>query len=217
MAENFDQTRIRSPFTTVDGSETVVLNQGGETKGGFLSVIRTWILDSLSITKSQIQDSTEFGRSLLELEDTGDLNALVVHPTPYTPPETATQQEIEDGVEEGERMFSPSLLVSAIAYHTRKQIPLSITSSRAITLSDIGMILVCDALDEIDITIPVFPGFEEGSFHVVNLGADPVNIVVSGGATLIDSTGEISEYEVTQYSCVELIYIGDDTWYVGVK
>lgn len=44
MSENFDQIRSRSPFTSVDGSETIVLNQNGVTKGGFLSVLREYIL-----------------------------------------------------------------------------------------------------------------------------------------------------------------------------
>lgn len=213
MAENFDQTRTRAPFTTVDGTETIVLNQGGLTKGGFLSVLRTWILDSLTVVRSQISDATAFGRDLLGLADATALNDLIVHPTPYLPPVTATSEELELGTETDERMFTPSLIVEAIAFHTAPKNPQAIEESIEITEDEVGGILVCDAADEIDITLPELIGLQRGAIQVINLATDPVSIVTDG-TTLIDGTGTIVDKTVIQYEHAELIYLGDNTWYV---
>lgn len=206
MAENFDQTRQRSPFTSVDGSETIVLNQGGVTKGGFLSVIKDWILDTLTVTRSQIDDATGFGRDLLAVEDATELTSLVEFPA------VATATELEEGTVQSLRMVTPQLVVGAINFHAGK-VPFAIDANTIIDEDDLSSILVCDAIAAISITVPVMVGVQHGSLQVINLAPDPVSILTDS-TILIDSTGTIVNKDIAQYEHVELIYLGDDTWYI---
>lgn len=206
MAENFDQTRARSPFTSVDGSETVVLHQDGVTKGGFLSVLRDWIVEGLQVVTDQISNATAFGRNLLQLDDRAALNGLIDFPS------TASSGELEEGTQEEIRSLSPSLLVEAIAFHTAPKNPQSIDSNHVISDDDVNSILVCDATSEIDITLPVIAGLQRGAIEIINLADTPVSIIPDS-VIIIDSTGATLELTVEQYAYQVLIYLGDDTWY----
>lgn len=210
MAENIDQIRQRSPFTTVDGTESILLQQSGVTKAGFLSVIRTWILDTFQINRDQINDATEFGRDLLTLEDAVDLNLLITHP-PLPP--SATQAEMDAGTETASRMYSPSILIDAIQSRVPlPKIPQSIDVDTTLTNGEIGSVLVCDASQEITVTVPQL-ALTYGTVQIINLAASPVSIEPDN-TTLIDGTGTIIEKSIVQYEHVELIFLGNNTWYV---
>lgn len=205
MAENYDQIRVRAPFTTLDGTETMTLSQGSTTKGGFLSVLKAWVLNNLTIEAEQIDDATTFGKDLLVLEDAAELQGLL------TLPELATTPEMEAGTEDEERAMSPELVVEAIKHHTANT-PVGVTADKTLTLADISDVLVCDAVGNIEITVPVLARLTNGKIHIINLSADTVSIILDD-TTLIDTTGDIVSKDIAQFAHVELIYMGDDTWY----
>lgn len=212
MAENYDQIRTRSPLTSLDGTETFTVNQGGLTKGGFLSVLRDWIVSTIQVTRAQISDATAFGRSLLGLDDKDALlEVLEIEPAAAI----ATSAELEAGTETGVRSLSPSLVVEAIAFHTAKD-PHFVDADTTLTEANVGEVLVCDSDEAIEVTVPVL-AITTGKFQIINLALDAVTILPGSGVTLLDNTGNKTEIEVVQYAHVEFIYISDDTWYLRVQ
>lgn len=204
MSENYDQIRTRAPFTTLDGSETLTINQGGATKGGFLSVLKAWVLDSLTVTRAAISDATAYGRTLMGLADVAALKTEVL-------PAAATPIELEEGTVEDARMFTPNLIVDAIAFHTAPKAPQFIEENTTISESHIGSILVCDAPAAIDVTVA---DLTAGQFELINLAVDAVTIEPDVDVIFMDSTGTIVSKTVAQYAHVRVSFIGNSTWYI---
>lgn len=195
MARDFDQIRTDSPFTSLDGTETIVLNQGAITKGGFLSVIREWIQSTIG---------TPFGRSLLQLGELSDLTDL-------TTLQTATEQEMQEGTEEELRSVSPALITQAFENIVQRPNEL-IDDDAVLTDGHMRRLLVCDAAAPIEVDLFV-PSSGMGYFWLVNLSEDPV---VIGTDTLSILTPQGPEIEVTvpQYGFVNAVFLGSDTWYI---
>lgn len=61
--KTIDQIASDSPFTTLDGSENVVINQESVTKGGALNILKDWILSEVS--SDTITDASTIGKALL--------------------------------------------------------------------------------------------------------------------------------------------------------
>lgn len=204
MSENYDQIRTRAPFTTLDGTETLTINQSGSTKGGFLSVLKTWVLEGLTLTRAAISDATAYGRTLMEMADADALKTEVL-------PAEATSLELEEGTVEDARMFTPNLIVDAIAHHTAPKVPQFIEENTTIADSHLGAILVCDAPGAIALTVA---DLTSGQFEVINLAVDAVSIEPDVDVVFMDSTGTITSKTVAQYAHVRVSFIGNSTWYI---
>lgn len=195
MARDFDQIRTDSPFSALDGTETIVLNQGAITKGGYLSVVREWIQSTIGTT---------FGRSLLQLDELTDLTNL-------TTPQTATQTEMEEGTEEELRSMSPALVSKAIENVVQRSNELV---DDDVTLTDDHMrrLLVCDAPNAIEVDLAV-PSTGAGFFWLVNLSVEPV-VIGSDTLSILTPLGPELDVTIPQYGFVNAIYLGADTWYI---
>jgi len=61
--KTIDQIATDSPFSSLTGTENVVLNQSGVTKGGAVSILKTWILSG--VESDTISDATATGKALI--------------------------------------------------------------------------------------------------------------------------------------------------------
>lgn len=195
MARDFDNIRNESPFTSLVGDETIVLNQGGVTKGGFISVVREWVSNTIG---------TDFGRSILGMADRDALLEQSTH-------DLATTQEMADGFEEDPRSMSPLLVRQAIDAVCRRP-NLAVETGAQLGEEHLYRLLVCEADTAISLILPEDSG-NEGFMYVVNLGGEDVTID-AGISTLVGATGPISEIIVEPYGFVEIHSLGNATWYV---
>lgn len=205
MAENFDDIRLRSPFTTVDGSETLIINQGGSTKGGFLSVLLNWIRDNLTVAPNNIgSPATAYGRGLLSTESRDTLRTEAA-------PVTGTDVEFANPANNSIRSISPSLLATAVVTHAQKT-PQAITVSTTLTSSHLGRILVCDTSSAITLTLPTIAGIARGEIQIINLGTGIVTLTSGAGITFLSDTGTIANKAIARYKSVQVFFLGTNRW-----
>lgn len=93
-AENYDQIRTRSPISTLTGSETFLVQDAGVTKGGFVSIIRAYVLNGLEVLSDAISDATDVGKALLKATDKAAARSAIDASPIYS---TVTQTEAETG------------------------------------------------------------------------------------------------------------------------
>lgn len=205
MSENFDDIRLRSPFSSVDGTETLILNQGGTTKGGFLSVVLNWVRDNLTVNPANIgSPATAYGKGLLE---TASREALRTEAAPIT----GTEVEFANSTLTAVRSVTPALLATAVVTHAQKT-PQAITATTSITNAHLGRILVCAASSAITLTVPTIASLARGAIQVINLGSSNVTLASGAGITLTGSTGTIATKVIPQYGRVEALYLGSNRW-----
>lgn len=205
MAEDFDDIRMRSPFSSVDGNETIVLNQNGTTKGGFLSVMLNWIRDNLTVTPDNIAaPATSYGRNILTIANQAALRNEAA-------PAIVTESDLLTGTLTQVRSLTPALLTSAIISHSQKT-PQAITSATTLSTAHLGKILVCDATGAISLTLPTITGMTRGAFEVINLASSNVTLTPGAGITFIGDTGTIANKVIPQYAQIKAFWLGSNRW-----
>ncbi|QFR56730.1 hypothetical protein CPT_Mendera_204 [Stenotrophomonas phage Mendera] len=93
-AETYDQIRARSPIDTLQGTELILVQDGGVTKGGFVSILKSYVLNGFTILADAISDATSVGKSLLKATDQAAARSAIGAAPVYT---TVTQTEAEEG------------------------------------------------------------------------------------------------------------------------
>ena len=198
MARNYDQIRTESPFTVLDGTETVTLNQGGITKGGFLSIVRSWIANTIGTT---------FGRSVLNMANIAALQTAVL-------PATASDVDLETATEEDPRQMSPSLLAGAILYHAKVREALQIADNIVLDEGDLDRIIISDGVAAVEVELPAIADIDTSYYFVlINLAEDAVTLTPVG-TTLIGTSGALVDVTIPQYGSIDALYLGSDTWYI---
>lgn len=180
--KSFDDIRIEEPLGPLDGNETFVVNQGGVTRGGFLSVLRSWLQTTIQLTISNITDIS---------------NVL---------PVAGTAAEIVAATETAARTFSPKTIADGV-YQT----PIVITSATTLDAASCRRrTIVTDSATAFALTVPTLTLPLGVEFSVVNKGAGTVSVTPSTGVPINGS--DSLPIDVLQYEHVTFTYVATDTW-----
>lgn len=207
---NLDQIRTDNPITSLDGTETFIVNQGGDTKGGFLSDLLEWIASVIEIPVAQITEAGTYAATMLGFDDLEDAQATLL-------PAAADAAAIITGTSEDLASFTPKVISDAVLELLDDALipvaPLDVDADATLTDNIIGRTVVCDGAAAVELTLEQLALPPGTKFKVINLAVDDVT-VTPDAVTLIDSTGTITDLTLTQYSSAIFEYIADDTWYI---
>lgn len=207
---NFDQIRVDRPINPLDGTETFIVNQGGVTRGGFLSALLAWIQNTIEVSVDAISESGSYASTILGFDDLEDARATLL-------PDDGTAEEILTGTETEARIWSPDVLADAIDEIVTEAvaIPGPVLVNDDVTL-DGGIarnLVKCNPTEAIVVTLPALALPEGTPFKIINLENFDVT-VTPASVTLIDSTGPIVDLVLSQYDSANFTYIDEDTWFV---
>lgn len=211
MAKTFDQLRTDHPITTLDGTETFVVQKLGITGGGFLSVLRDWILNSVNALA--ITDSTSVGRAVLTAVDAAAARTAISAQQALA---TVSQVDAEAGTSTTVYNWSPERVRQAIEAAPKATVKVVDPGNITATSSYANRTTVIDSSTAIDFVLPS-SGTEFGSkdtIRLINLGTGTVT--VTGGASLIVSgTGVETEFDLATNKMVTLYNLTGNEWFLS--
>ena len=206
MARNYDQIRVASPFSTLTGAETITLNQSGVTKGGFLSVIREWLQNTINLNMSRIE-ATPFFRGLADLDDADELKTLVL-------PEVASQSTLDTGTSTTPVLVTPLRLATMVDNRTAPKTVLVVTNTYTINAAALNRTIVCNRSSAFGVSLPLIAGvLTSDKFSMINRGAGKVTVTPTT-VTFLTKAGAASTIELDQNKSIDAQYIGSNIWYI---
>lgn len=211
MAKTLDQLRADHPITSLDGTETFVVQKLGVTGGGFLSVLREWVL--ASVNALAITDSTAVGRDVLTATDAAAARTAISAQQELT---TVSQVDAEAGTSSVEHNWTPERVRQAIDAVPKATVEVVDPGNIAPTASYANRTTVIKSSTAIDFTLPS-SGTEFGpkdSIRLINLGA--ATVTITGGVKLyVSGTGVETEFDLVTNKMVTLYNLAGNEWFLS--
>lgn len=212
MSKNYDQIRTSSPLSTLDGTETFTVNQSGVTKGGFLSLLKTFIKSGF--VAADVTNSTSTGRDVLTAANAAAGRTALGAQATLTVVDQATA---EAGVSTTLLGWTSQRVRQAIAaYSDPKRLPsLVVTASGTANNTYTNRTVIASASGAITIGLPT-SGSDFSSTDVLviaNLGTAPVTI--DGASSITQKgTGVVTSYSLAVNGIVRLYNLGGYNWFL---
>lgn len=108
--KTFDQIRANQPLTALTGTEVFLAQVAGVTKGGLLSLIKTWVKDAF--VANDISNASAVGKAVLTAADATAARTAVGAATALT---SINQTDAEAGISTTVQNFSAIRVAQAIA------------------------------------------------------------------------------------------------------
>lgn len=222
MSKDFDAIRTDQPFTTLDGTETFVLQSGGVTKGGFMSVLRDWVRTGFQIASAAITDASASGKTVLTgtpAEGRGALQAQAALTT-------VSDAEVAAGTGTTVRGYTPAKVTASIKVITDplqttinalKPKPSSeLTADKTVDAPMLFRMNTVNSATAVTITLPkTGTAFDTAStLTILNVAAGTVTVKSATGATMVGKSITGNTTTLAQYDSLKIQCIGTDAWFV---
>ena len=212
MSKNFDQIRTEAPLATVDGTETFIVNKGGVTSGGFLSILKAYVLAGFEAVN--ITNSTTLGRGLITAAAASDGRTLLEAAQQRT---AINQADAEAGTATIIQDFTAQRVRQAIASYSdpKRRNSIVLTATTTVSQTHTDRTVICDSASAFDINFPdsgtTFGNKE--TVLLVNLGT--ADVTLKGGSSLKKKgDGTVTSYILPVNGIVRAYSLGSNAWFL---